>query len=215
MDINTANLRGSSWQLEAHSRQLAVSNWQLNTKYGSFIVPVLLIAFCSLSFTKTYSQDSLTSRYSPLATYPTDLDSAKVDSFFSEKGISLRDCNNRELYFEIFRWYRTCYRYGGNSQQGVDCSHFVNMLCEKIYGKKLIGSSASIYEQCKPRKGGLEKAGEGDLVFFKIKKKRISHIGIYLQNGRFAHASVQLGVIISNMEESYYKKRFYKVAVAE
>jgi len=51
--------------------------------------------------------------------------------------------------------------------------------------------------------------GEGDLVFFKIKKKRISHIGIYLGNNKFAHASVKNGVIISDMDEPYYQKRFY------
>jgi lipoprotein Spr len=51
---------------------------------------------------------------------------------------------------------------------------------------------------------------EGDLVFFKIKQKRISHVGVYVGNNKFAHASVQNGVIISDLDEPYYKMYFYK-----
>lgn len=139
----------------------------------------------------------------------------ELDSFYAAKGIDYRLSTNPELYTEVFRWYRTCYRYGGNSSKGIDCSHFVNMLYEKIYGRKLQSSSSAIYTQCTPLKGGIHKAEEGDLLFFKIKKKRISHIGLYLQNGKFAHASTQAGVIISDLEEPYYKKRFYKAGRLE
>jgi murein DD-endopeptidase / murein LD-carboxypeptidase len=51
---------------------------------------------------------------------------------------------------------------------------------------------------------------EGDLVFFKIKKNIISHVGIYLGNGKFAHASMHSGIIVSDLDEPYYKKYFYK-----
>ncbi|MDO7743749.1 MAG: NlpC/P60 family protein, partial [Pedobacter sp.] len=51
---------------------------------------------------------------------------------------------------------------------------------------------------------------EGDLVFFKIKSTRITHIGIYLGDDRFAHASSSRGVVISNLNEPYYSRFFYK-----
>ncbi len=51
---------------------------------------------------------------------------------------------------------------------------------------------------------------EGDLVFFKIKSKSITHIGIYLGDNRFAHASTSRGVVISNLNEPYYSRYFYK-----
>ncbi len=147
--------------------------------------------------------------------FPPDLDSAKVDSFFMSLSIDLSTSNKPEMYFEIYRWYRTCYRYGGDSNKGIDCSHFVNMLYEKIYGHRLNSSSGSIFTQCKALKKGFEEAEEGDLVFFRIKKKHISHVAIYLQNGKFAHATTQAGVIISDFNEPYYKRHFYKVGRIE
>jgi lipoprotein Spr len=51
---------------------------------------------------------------------------------------------------------------------------------------------------------------EGDLVFFKIRKRRVSHVGVYLSHNRFIHASVHDGVVISDLDEPYYKKYFFK-----
>ena len=147
--------------------------------------------------------------------FPSDLDSLKVDSFFRTHAIDLSVGSKPEMYYEIYRWYKTCYRYGGDSNKGIDCSHFVNMLYEKIYGHRLNNSSGSIFTQCKALKKGFEEAVEGDLVFFRIKKKRISHVAIYLQNGKFAHATTQAGVIISDFNEPYYKRHFYKVGRIE
>lgn len=139
----------------------------------------------------------------------------QIDSFYRNLGLSIDSSNNPDLYSEIFEWYRTSYKYGGNSKSGIDCSHFVNMLYYKMYGKKLNSSSSSIYTQCKILKEGFNEAIEGDLVFFKIKRGRISHIAIYLQNGKFAHATTQAGVIISSISEPYYKKHFYRVGRPE
>jgi lipoprotein Spr len=147
--------------------------------------------------------------------FPTDLDSLKVDSFFREKGIDLALAKRPEIYYEVYRWYRTCYRYGGNSNKGIDCSHFVNMLYEKFYGHRLNSSSSSIYTQCTVKKKNYDTAEEGDLVFFVIKKKRVSHVALYLQNGKFAHATTQAGVIISDKDEPYYKRHFYRVGRVE
>ena len=139
------------------------------------------------------------------------IDTVKIDSFYQLKSIDLKQAENLQLYYEVFKWYKTCYRYGGNSDHGIDCSHFVNMLYEKIYGKTLGPSAGAIFGQCKILKRGLAVAKEGDVLFFKIKKGQISHVGIYLQNNKFAHASTHSGVIISDVDEPYYKKRLYKI----
>ena len=55
-----------------------------------------------------------------------------------------------------------------------------------------------------------EDLKEGDLVFFKIKSKAISHVGVYLGNNKFAHASSSRGVMISNLNEAYWKRYYYK-----
>lgn len=141
---------------------------------------------------------------------PDEADIVKVDSFYSGLNIDIHQTENPELYNEVYRWYGTCYRYGGSNISGVDCSHFVNALYAKIYGIKLEGNAATIYQHCHRLKD-IHKIKEGDLVFFKIHGKHISHVGIYLQNGKFAHATTKLGVTISDMSEPYYKNRVYKV----
>jgi lipoprotein Spr len=140
-----------------------------------------------------------------------DLQQSKIDSFYAARSIDVHQSVSPDLYSEIYRWYKTRYCYGGNSCKGIDCSHFVNMLYEKIYGKTLGPSAGDIFDKCHVLKKGLKKAEEGDILFFKMKKGEISHVGIYLQNGKFAHASVHSGVVISDVDEPYYKKHFFKI----
>ena len=102
----------------------------------------------------------------------------------------------------------TPYRYSGDSKNGIDCSGLVCEMYKSAYQKILTGSAKDIYEKTDPVKK--EDLKEGDLVFFKIKKGRISHVGIYLGSKKFAHASTQRGVIISDLDEPYYKKYYYK-----
>jgi len=113
-----------------------------------------------------------------------------------------------QMYQTIYEWLGTPYKYSGDCKDGVDCSGFVNMLYRESFGITLANSSGEIFKDTKPLKKSALK--ESDLVFFKIKKKRISHVGVYLGHNKFAHASVQNGVIISDLDEPYYKKYFYK-----
>jgi lipoprotein Spr len=113
-----------------------------------------------------------------------------------------------DMYKTIYEWLGTPYKYSGESKDGIDCSGFVCMLYKRSFDLTLAQSAAEIYKEVKPLKRSALK--EGDLVFFKIKKKRISHVGVYVGNNKFAHASVQNGVIISDLDEPYYKKYFYK-----
>ena len=112
------------------------------------------------------------------------------------------------LYYQVYDWVGTRYKYSGNSKKGIDCSGFVSEMYRNTYCINLNGSSGSIYTQVKP----VEKVElkEGDILFFKIRKKQISHVGVYLGNNKFAHASVHSGVIVSDLDEAYYKKYFYK-----
>ena len=70
------------------------------------------------------------------------------------------------------------------------------------------GSSAEIFKACSPVDRG--RLQEGDLVFFKINSSQISHVGVYLANENFVHATLQSGVIISSLNEAYYSKYFFK-----
>ena len=118
------------------------------------------------------------------------------------------EIQNISLYALIDEWYGTAYKYGGCDKNGIDCSNFAAILYQEIYRKKIQGSSASIFNQCHPI--SKEELQEGDLVFFKINSHTISHIGVYLQNNRFIHATTQKGVMINDLNEPYYLKHFYK-----
>ncbi|HET6227958.1 MAG TPA: NlpC/P60 family protein [Bacteroidia bacterium] len=112
------------------------------------------------------------------------------------------------LYYQVYDWLGPRYKYSGSSKNGIDCSGFVCEMYRNAYCVTLNGSSGSIYTQVKP----VEKTElkEGDILFFKIRKKQISHVGVYLGNNKFAHASVHSGVIVSDLNEEYYKKYFFK-----
>lgn len=115
--------------------------------------------------------------------------------------------HNKSLYSFIEEWYGTPYRLGGTAKSGIDCSAFVRELYDEVYNTELLRTSgeqfeSSIYIADK------SELKEGDLVFFKIRSRRISHVGIYLSNGRFVHASSSRGVIISDLSEAYWA-RYY------
>jgi murein DD-endopeptidase / murein LD-carboxypeptidase len=122
-------------------------------------------------------------------------------------GITEKEIKNNKLYSFICDWYGVPYKYGGCQKTGVDCSCFTNLLVEKIYDKKLERTSGSMYNAC--HKITLDELKEGDLVFFKINGTAISHVGVYLKNRLFAHASTSKGVIINSIDEAYYKKYFH------
>lgn len=110
------------------------------------------------------------------------------------------------------------YRLGGsNPKLGIDCSHFVRKAYSAI-GIELPQSAAlQIHVGSEVEKDEIEP---GDLVFFKNTYKRgISHVGIALGNARFVHAaSRKRGVIISSLDNSYFKVRYAgarRVSVAE
>ena len=112
------------------------------------------------------------------------------------------------LYYQVYDWIGTRYKYSGSSKSGIDCSGFVSEMYKNTYCINLTGGSRDIWQTVKP----VEKCDlqEGDILFFKIKKGQISHVGIYLGNNKFAHASVHSGVILSDLNEDYYTKYFYK-----
>lgn len=118
--------------------------------------------------------------------------------------IGLED--NHRLYIEASHWIGTPYRSGGSSRRGTDCSGFTMQLYRSVYHLKLPRSTDGQLETGKRvRRSNLR---EGDLVFFSSpsSRKRVAHVGIYLKDGRFIHASTSRGVIVSSLQEEYYRK---------
>ncbi len=116
---------------------------------------------------------------------------------------------DNKLHNEVASWLGTPYKYGGQSKDGVDCSGLIMQIYKNVYGKKLYRSSYEIYNKnC--RHINKKELNEGDLVFFITSKdkKRINHVGLYLNNNKFVHSTTKKGVIITDLSESYYEKRF-------
>lgn len=117
--------------------------------------------------------------------------------------VSKSALKNKKLYHFIIDWYGTPYKYGGNDQKGIDCSGFTNVLYKEIYNIQIPRISKDIAENIKRKYTADLK--EGDLVFFSFGKTgTVNHVGIYLHNNKFVHASTSKGVIISNLTDPYY-----------
>jgi lipoprotein Spr len=122
-------------------------------------------------------------------------------------GVALSATSNMKLFHFVYDWIGTPYRFGGSSRNGIDCSAFTKELYSQVFNMDIERSSRDIFSMVSPvRRDDLK---EGDLVFFKIHSRRISHVGIYLGNNRFAHASSK-GVAISSLDDAYYRRYFYR-----
>ncbi len=112
---------------------------------------------------------------------------------------------NQSLYQFIEEWLGTRYQFGGTSKSGIDCSSFSGLLQKNIYGFDLPRNARQQYENAE--KINFNEIKEGDLLFFNT-RGGVSHVGVYLFNNYFVHASTSQGVIINSLDESYYKRRF-------
>nr|MBA2745951.1 C40 family peptidase [Flavisolibacter sp.] len=88
---------------------------------------------------------------------------------------------------------------------GIDCSALMQVLFTSFYGFAIPRTAREQYGQCSKIKK--EDLLEGDLIFFNT-TGGISHVGMYLQNNKFVHASSSGGVTISDLDEEYWSRRF-------
>ena len=114
--------------------------------------------------------------------------------------------SNLKLFAFIDDWYGAPYRFGGSSKDGVDCSAFSGSLMTTVFGVGLPRMAKDQFKVCgHVKRNDLE---EGDLVFFHTTRKGISHVGVYLGNNKFVHASLNYGVTISDLMDPYYSRAF-------
>jgi hypothetical protein len=118
---------------------------------------------------------------------------------------NVESMNNLALLQFIDEWFGTRYKYGGSTKSGIDCSAFTCTLQNSVYGKTLPRTSREQFDQS--QKIPSESLQPGDLVFFNT-RGGVSHVGIYVSNNKFVHASTSYGVTISDLNDEYYKRRF-------
>lgn len=117
------------------------------------------------------------------------------------------EIKNLPLYRFIDHWYGVRYKYGGTTRKGIDCSAFSQRLYGNVYCLNIKRTSKQQFKKCE-RLDDFSDAEEGDLVFFRINRIRISHVGVYLANGYFVHATRSKGIMISSINDKYWHRRY-------
>jgi murein DD-endopeptidase / murein LD-carboxypeptidase len=142
--------------------------------------------------------------------------SAKVKQDFLNSSSSLEalilsssDHNDRQKLEKILthygQWEGVSYKLGGNTRKGIDCSAYMQRVFEDEFSLSLPRSS---HEQMK-QGSQITKSDlhAGDLVFFKT-SQQMHHVGVYIGEGNFIHASSSMGVTISNLDNKYWGARY-------
>jgi len=169
----------------------------------SFIY-ILLIILTNLIIISCGSSKKVTSYKKTKSSYSKNIYRA------SDKNRSSKDSNIVLKTAKSF--LGTPYKYGGTNRTGFDCSGLVMVSFDRL-GFKLPRNSAQQSKEGKQIK--ISEVREGDLVFFNTSGNSISHVGIIERIERsgeikFIHSSTSKGVIISSMDENYWKTRFVK-----
>lgn len=133
-----------------------------------------------------------------------DLDA--FSQFFEKVGVNITKATDLSIYTNVYKWFSTPYRFGGNGTKGIDCSNYVFKLmngasCSDSYATSQQLADLTEYVD-------KEELKEGDLVFFNVNGGRISHVGVYLQNGLFTHSSSSKGVTVSSLDDPYWSARY-------
>jgi hypothetical protein len=114
--------------------------------------------------------------------------------------------HNINLLKIIDEWWGTSYCMGGSTKNCIDCSAFTQLIIQSIYSINLPRTALEQYNYSKPI--STEDLNEGDLVFFNTTGRDVSHVGIYLLNNKFVHAATSGGVMVSDLNDSYWKARY-------
>jgi lipoprotein Spr len=113
-----------------------------------------------------------------------------------------------KMLMEVIKYLGTPYKYGGNTMAGMDCSAFTQIIYRDVFNFSLERSARLQYTQ-----GSVIEKGEelkvGDLVFFNTRKRvKPGHVGIYIGDNLFAHASTKKGVTITALDYDYYSRTY-------
>ena len=176
----------------------------------TFIFSIIIFTGCSqkyedqnIDYRNNNTQNTLQQRY---------LNMLKNNNYVLNKiYVDFNKAQQTDLNSALIEFYKDWsgvkYEYGGNSKSGIDCSSFIQKAYEDNFSivlPRTTDSQANAGMQID--KSQLEM---GDLVFFKTSSSS-NHVGIYLENGKFMHASTSIGVTISYLDNVYFDKYYWK-----
>ena len=121
---------------------------------------------------------------------------------------AMADIKSKSMYRFITDWAGVKYKLGGLDKRGIDCSGFAFLLNKEIYGINIPRRSRDQAAMVRSKNPG--KLEEGDLVFFSFGGREVDHVGVYLNNGYFVHASTTRGVIVEDLNIPAYQRVLVK-----
>lgn len=123
-------------------------------------------------------------------------------------GVGPEQLTNTQLLQTIDRWWGTRYCYGGQTDDCIDCSGFTQVVLGEVYNLHIPRVAQDQYDSTEHVRD--DRLTEGDLVFFHTagRGKSITHVGVYITNNKFAHASTSDGVTIADLTDPYWKQRY-------
>ena len=176
-----------------------------------YLFVVVLILSCKIHPTFALKPDAFNSNFTDSIDFRID-DSLLTTNIYYRKYHHLLNApasfyNNFKLFQFIDKWMGRPYLFGGTTQFGIDCSALTGYFAKEVAGVKLPRTAQSQHDHLKLSTfPGLLQTG--DLIFFHTTRPGISHVGIYLSNNKFLHASATNGVTISDLGEDYYVKAY-------
>lgn len=137
-----------------------------------------------------------------------ELKDRKFYKVYSKKlGIELQGTERRRFVKALAEWIGSPYKFGGCEKTGTDCSCLIKAIYHDAFFMDIPRNSVEMFDTS--TKITKQELQEGDLVFFAIGSEKPSHVGVYIGNQKFIHASTSKGVIISDLTESYYVKYYH------
>ena len=123
-------------------------------------------------------------------------------------GVAPTSLTNVELLAQMEKWFGTQYCFGGSTDSCIDCSSFTQVILRDVYNVKIPRNSQQQFDAS--TKIETENLKEGDLVFFNTVSASmiITHVGVYVCNNKFVHASTSKGVTINDLSEKYFAKAY-------
>ena len=167
-----------------------------------YSLAMLTTAGCSMAPYQHSPEDTVSPSHSPAKEHPQTTKPSKP-----KPAPSPDELVKASLYQQHQEWKGIPYRLGGMSRRGIDCSALVYLIYRDLMGIQLPRTT-----RYQALAGEAIKQGQlrpGDLVFFRT-GRRGRHVGIYIEEGKFLHASVSRGVTISHLSNDYWKNRYWR-----
>ena len=148
-------------------------------------------------------------RAAPRYTTPGKRADGAVTRELQTRQVAYRAGDRSRLLAAVDEYLGVPYRWGGTTREGMDCSAMTRAIFRRAYGLELPRTSRQMYRLGEPV-GRRQDLLPGDLVFFRLADSGpgISHVGVYVGSGRFAHASSGRGGVIDELGDSYFARHF-------